>query len=248
MRSEAWFDDLRASYAASLPAKIACLRELISDVAARPASPRPVGDLAHALQRLAGSAGSFGFPEISSALGPWARLVMSASTTGTPIGSAAMADLHRCLGGVAARARELGSSSSIGPPAPGPARVPRIAVFDDDVDDRRLLRGLLELHYEVVPHAAGAHALEIIRRESPDLVMVGVSLSCMDGLESVRRLRADPCLRNVPAIALTTHADADDRRRLLAAGFDGHVPKPIASDTALIEVIERCLRGLVPQP
>jgi CheY-like chemotaxis protein len=247
MQSEPWFDELRASYAASLPAKISCLRELTSDVVARPHDWRQVSDLAHALHRLAGSAGSYGFPDISSALGPWVRLVMSASTAREPVGSVVLAELHRCLGVVAARAQELDAPASIHPPAPGPTRVPRIAVFDDNVDDRRFVRAMLELHYEVVPHAAGMQALEIIRGESADLVMVNVSMSGMSGLEFVRRLRADPSLRHVPAIALTTHADADDRRRLLAAGFDRHVPKPITNDTALIEAIEQCLRGVVPQ-
>ena len=247
MRSEPWFDDLRASYAASLPAKIACLRDLVADAAARPADPGPLSDLAHGLHRLAGSAGSYGFPEISSALGPWARLVMSASATRAPVRARDLDELRRCLGFVAARAQDPGAPLPERLPCRGPARSARIVVVDDNVDDRRLLRALLEIHYQVAAHADGAKALEAMRLDVPDLVMLDTAMPGMDGLELVRRLRGDPSLRHVPAIALTTHAEPNDRRRLLAAGFDEHVPKPIADDSALIDTMERCLRGVAPR-
>ncbi len=117
----------------------------------------------------------------------------------------------------------------------------RIAVVEDNPDNRLLVRVILEPLYEVAEYENGFAALDGLPREKPDLVLLDVSLPEMDGTEVLRRLRADPCLRQLPVIALTAHAMAGDREKYLAAGFDDYVAKPIIDERLLLEAIRRKL-------
>ncbi len=117
----------------------------------------------------------------------------------------------------------------------------RIAVVEDNPDNRLLVRVILEPLYEVAEYENGFAALDGLPREKPDLVLLDVSLPEMDGTEVLRRLRADPCLRELPVIALTAHAMAGDREKYLAAGFDDYVAKPIIDERLLLEAIRRKL-------
>ena len=121
----------------------------------------------------------------------------------------------------------------------------RIAVVEDNPDNRLLVRVILEPLYQVTEYENGFAALEGLPRERPDLVLLDVSLPEMDGTEVLRRLRADPCLRELPVIALTAHAMAGDREKYLAAGFDDYVSKPIIDERLLLEAIRRKLPASV---
>ena len=121
----------------------------------------------------------------------------------------------------------------------------RIAVVEDNPDNRLLVRVILEPLYQVTEYENGFAALEGLPRERPDLVLLDVSLPEMDGTEVLRRLRADPCLRELPVLALTAHAMAGDREKYLAAGFDDYVSKPIIDERLLLEAIRRKLPASV---
>jgi len=121
----------------------------------------------------------------------------------------------------------------------------RIAVVEDNPDNRLLVRVILEPLYQVTEYENGFAALEGLPREKPDLVLLDVSLPEMDGTEVLRRLRADPCLRELPVLALTAHAMAGDREKYLAAGFDDYVSKPIIDERLLLEAIRRKLPASV---
>ncbi len=117
----------------------------------------------------------------------------------------------------------------------------KIAVVEDNPDNRLLVQVILEPDYQVVEYETGFAALEGLPREKPDLVLLDVSLPEMDGTEVLRHLRADPVLRQLPVIALTAHAMAGDREKYLAAGFDDYVSKPIVDEQFLLDAIRRHL-------
>jgi CheY-like chemotaxis protein len=117
----------------------------------------------------------------------------------------------------------------------------RIAVVEDNPDNRLLVRVILESLYEVTDYENGFAALEGLQQQKPDLVLLDVSLPEMDGTEVVKRIRGDGRLRDLPVIALTAHAMSGDREKFLAAGFDDYVTKPIVDETLLLDAIQRLL-------
>jgi CheY-like chemotaxis protein len=116
--------------------------------------------------------------------------------------------------------------------------VKKIAVVEDNPDNRLLVRVILDSFYEIAEYETGSSALEGLQRDMPDLVLLDVSLPEMDGTEVLRRIRADTQLRGLPVIALTAHAMATDREKFLAAGFDDYVSKPIVDENLLLDAIK----------
>ena len=117
----------------------------------------------------------------------------------------------------------------------------KIAVVEDNPDNRLLLQVILEGQFELDEYVDGVSAVSGITLSPPDLVLMDISLPGMDGEEVLGRLRADPALRDLPAIALTAHAMVGDRERLLQAGFDDYVTKPVVDEAVLLDAIERLL-------
>jgi PAS domain S-box-containing protein len=120
----------------------------------------------------------------------------------------------------------------------------RILVVDDEEDARQLLSTILEECEAVVETAASVgHAIEAIRRSTPDLIISDIGMPDEDGYELVRRLRddEDPKLKELPAVALTAYAGEDDRARSLAAGFQIHLAKPVDPE-ALITAVEQLIK------
>ena len=113
----------------------------------------------------------------------------------------------------------------------------RVAVIEDNADNRLLIDAILGDRFALDEYENGANALAGMQRRVPDLVLLDVSLPGMDGLDVLRRMRADEALRRVPVVAVTAHAMDGDRERYLAAGFDAYVPKPIVDDAALVAIV-----------
>jgi CheY-like chemotaxis protein len=118
---------------------------------------------------------------------------------------------------------------------------PRIAVVEDNPDNRLLVQVILEPHYDVSEYENGFTALAGLAKQKPDLVLLDVSLPEMDGAEVLRRMRGDAGLRDLPVIALTAHAMAGDREKFLAEGFDDYVAKPIVDEALLLDAIKKLL-------
>ncbi len=118
---------------------------------------------------------------------------------------------------------------------------PRIAVIEDNADNRLLVDAILGDRYSLDEYESGADALSGMALRRPDLILLDVSLPGMDGIDVLARMRQDPSLRDVPVLAVTAHAMAGDRERYLAAGFDGYVPKPIDDEAVLIDAVEALL-------
>jgi two-component system, cell cycle response regulator DivK len=117
----------------------------------------------------------------------------------------------------------------------------RVAVVEDNADNRLLLQALLGDRYDLVEFENGADALKAIGEQPVDLVLLDISLPGMDGHEVLRRIRRDLVLKALPVIAITAHAMAGDREKFLAAGFDDYITKPIVDETRLLAAMDRLL-------
>lgn len=117
----------------------------------------------------------------------------------------------------------------------------KVAVVEDNPDNRMLVQALLEDRFEISEYETGMEAVEGLPGNVPDLILLDISLPQMDGTEVLAWIRGQDRLKNLPVIALTAHAMAGDRDKYLAAGFNDYVTKPIVDEALLIEAIERCL-------
>jgi len=114
---------------------------------------------------------------------------------------------------------------------------PRILVIEDDPASFQLIAYLLgAFGYAALLAVDGEEGLAVARREIPDLIICDIQLPGMDGLAVMRALKTDRFLKQVPVIAVTAYAMVGDRERLLAAGFDGYIPKPIVAETFVGQV------------
>jgi len=103
-----------------------------------------------------------------------------------------------------------------------------ILIVDDNPMNLKLAQVLLASQgYEVRTAVDAEDALALLRGFTPRLILMDVQLPGMDGLELTRRLKADPALRSVIILAVTSYAMKGDDERILAAGCDGYIAKPI---------------------
>ena len=114
-----------------------------------------------------------------------------------------------------------------------------IVVIEDNEKNRKLARDVL-VHqgYRVIEAESGEDGLAAVGRERPDLILMDIHLPGIDGIEALRRLRADAATRSIPVIAVTASAMTHDRQKILAAGFDAYQPKPISVRPFLAAVRE----------
>jgi two-component system cell cycle response regulator DivK len=117
----------------------------------------------------------------------------------------------------------------------------RIALVEDNPDNRLLVQAILEDAYEVLEFASGQEAIAGLVGAAPDLVLLDISLPGMDGTDVLTWLRGQPSLATCPVVALTAHAMAGDREKYLAAGFDDYVTKPIVDEEILFSALRRWL-------
>lgn len=117
----------------------------------------------------------------------------------------------------------------------------KIAVVEDNPDNRLLVQAILEDQYRLSEYETGADAVAGLEADRPDLILLDISLPEMDGTEVLTWIRQQESLRNTPVIALTAHAMAGDRERYLRAGFNDYVTKPIVDEAVLTETIARWL-------
>jgi CheY-like chemotaxis protein len=100
--------------------------------------------------------------------------------------------------------------------------------IEDNADNRLLVRVVLEPQgYRIIDAVNGTLGIEAALRERPRLILLDVNLPGLDGCEVVARLKAMSEFASTPVIALTAYAMPGDRERILAAGCDGYIEKPI---------------------
>jgi two-component system, cell cycle response regulator DivK len=119
----------------------------------------------------------------------------------------------------------------------------RILVVEDNPLNLKLVRDVLQVAgYHVVEAQSGEEGLRIAEEDPPDLVLMDLQLPGIDGTETLRRLREGTLGPDVPVVAVTALAMAEDKERAARAGFDGYIEKPI-SVRALPGQIEAFLNG-----
>jgi CheY-like chemotaxis protein len=107
-----------------------------------------------------------------------------------------------------------------------------ILIVDDNPANMKLVRVLLSSEgYDVHTALDAQEALTELRSSRPDLILMDIQLPGMDGLELTRRLKSDPATRDIKIVGLTAYAMRGDQERILAAGCDGYIPKPIDTRT-----------------
>jgi two-component system cell cycle response regulator DivK len=115
----------------------------------------------------------------------------------------------------------------------------RILMVEDTEDNRQILRDLFAAtDYELIEAADGAAGIEMAKTHKPDLILMDIQLPVLDGYETTRRLKADPALRDIPVIAVTSYALSGDEAKARAAGCDAYVTKPFSPRLLLAKVRE----------
>jgi two-component system, cell cycle response regulator DivK len=105
----------------------------------------------------------------------------------------------------------------------------RILVVEDNPLNLKLVRDVLQFAgYEVIEAHSGEEGVRAAQADPPDLVLMDLQLPGIDGTETLLRLRQGPLADDVPVVAVTASAMAEDRERASLAGFDGYVEKPIS--------------------
>jgi CheY-like chemotaxis protein len=111
-----------------------------------------------------------------------------------------------------------------------------LLVEDNEMNRDMLSRRLLRNGYQVVLAVDGGEGLAMARAESPDLILMDMSLPVLDGWEATRQLKSEPGTREIPVIALTAHAMAGDRQKALLAGCDDFDTKPVELPRLLTKI------------
>jgi len=112
-----------------------------------------------------------------------------------------------------------------------------LVVEDNEVNRDMLSRRLTRRGYEVLVAVDGQEGIQMAQSQSPDLILMDMSLPVLDGWEATRRLKADPNTQKIPVIALTAHALMSDREQAFEVGCDDYETKPI-DFPRLIEKLE----------
>jgi CheY-like chemotaxis protein len=117
--------------------------------------------------------------------------------------------------------------------------VTRILVIEDDRSSLDLMCYLLEAFgYNPFPAMDGEAGIQAVQRDRPELVICDIHLPKLDGYQVVRKLKSEGEFSRIPIVAVTALAMVGDRDKILNAGFDGYISKPIRPET-FIEEIER---------
>jgi two-component system, cell cycle response regulator DivK len=115
----------------------------------------------------------------------------------------------------------------------------RILVVEDQEDNRRILRDLLtSVGFELFEAEDGAQGFTAAQTHRPDLILMDIQMPVLDGYEATRRIKADPELRSIPIIVVTSYALSGDEDKARAAGCDGYITKPYSPKQLLTKIEE----------
>ena len=112
-----------------------------------------------------------------------------------------------------------------------------ILLVEDNEDNQEIYRIILAHHgYDVLQAFDGEAGVELARSHAPDLILMDLTMPVIDGLEATRMLKADPATSRIPIIALTAHAEHEDRAAAEEAGCVSFLTKPAAPNAVAGEV------------
>ena len=115
----------------------------------------------------------------------------------------------------------------------------RILVVEDHEDNRRIMRELLaSAGFEMIEAVTGEEGVTLAQTHRPDLILMDIQLPVFDGYEATRRIRADPAMRSIPVVAVTSYALSGDDEKAYAAGCVAYVTKPFSPRQLLAKIRE----------
>jgi two-component system, cell cycle response regulator DivK len=116
----------------------------------------------------------------------------------------------------------------------------RILMVEDTEDNRQIVRDLIDSidGYELIEAHDGAAGVAMAGEQKPDLILMDIQLPVLDGYEATRRIKADPALKHIPIIAVTSYALSGDEAKTRAAGCDGYIAKPFSPRQLLAKINE----------
>ncbi|HET7874515.1 MAG TPA: response regulator [Methylomirabilota bacterium] len=115
----------------------------------------------------------------------------------------------------------------------------RILLVEDQEDNRRIVRDLLtSVGYELIEAVTGEEGVAFAEQHRPDLILMDIQLPGLDGYETTRRIKANPALRHIPIIAVTSYALSGDDVKAREAGCDAYVTKPFSPRALLAKIRE----------
>ena len=116
-----------------------------------------------------------------------------------------------------------------------------VLIVEDNEKNRKLARDVLQFHgYQILETETAEEGIKLARERHPDLILMDFHLPGMNGIEALGHLRADASTKDIPVIALTASAMTEDRKRIIAAGFDSLQTKPIHVK-AFVQVVRETL-------
>lgn len=114
-----------------------------------------------------------------------------------------------------------------------------VLVVEDQDDNRRIVRDLLTSNnIDVLEAINGIDAVRFAQTQSPDLILMDIQLPGIDGYEATRQIKADPKLKDIPIIVITSYALSGDERKAFEAGCDAYVAKPYSPRKLLAKIQE----------
>lgn len=113
----------------------------------------------------------------------------------------------------------------------------KILIVDDNDTNRILFRDILHYHgFETIEAENGQLGVQQAQQHRPDLILLDIQMPVMDGFEALKVLREMPETRSIKVVALTSFALIGDEKRIMAAGFDGYISKPISTRDLPVKV------------
>jgi CheY-like chemotaxis protein len=119
----------------------------------------------------------------------------------------------------------------------------KVLIVEDNAQNRLLMVDILACHgFEVFEAGDGEEGIRMARELTPDLILLDMQMPVMDGIQAAKILKQDPATRGIKILAVTSFAMKGDRERILSAGADEYIAKPI--DTRQLPVIVKKLLGM----
>ena len=113
----------------------------------------------------------------------------------------------------------------------------RILLIEDQEDNRQIVRDLLtSAGYDLIEAVTGEEGVSMAETQRPDLILMDIQLPGLDGHEATRRIKANPALRHIPIIVVTSYALSGDEAKAREAGCDDYVAKPFSPRELLAKI------------
>jgi two-component system cell cycle response regulator DivK len=117
-----------------------------------------------------------------------------------------------------------------------------VLIVEDNEKNLKLVRDILQAKgYQTAEARSAEDGLRLVAERRPRLVLMDIQLPGMNGIEALRRLRADPATASIPVLAISASVMQEARKEITEAGFDGFIEKPISLHRFL-EAVEKALK------